>query len=264
MKNNNMFVPRRLLLIMKRDVVSGYRTALVTAGVLTALFLVTSFLAAYDGDTRFFHEGFITPVLFIGGYIFTSMLFREAHRRDQVHNWLMLPASRWEKYLEKLLLGAVGYPVVVILWYSLAVLLGKGLISLILGESLPLFHPFQGWLARALVHYLIGQSLFFLGALWFRKSNFLKTVLFVALIAFGYMMVISGLATVIHWDYIREASHGTRFFHSLDGQWMTAEMPRWIEGMVTGVKILYYGLMAPVCWVAAWFRMKEIEVTDGI
>jgi hypothetical protein len=34
--------------------------------------------------------------------------------------------------------------------------------------------------------------------------------------------------------------------------------------VITTMKIVYFGLLAPFFWFVSWLRMREIEVKDGV
>ena len=106
------FSPQRLWLLIKRDITIGYRGTLIAAAAVGGFVLLFSLLSAIDTRNDPYYYGMYAALLFLGGYIVTSLAFREVHREESGTFYLTLPGSALEKYLSKLLVTSVGYVLV--------------------------------------------------------------------------------------------------------------------------------------------------------
>lgn len=264
MNLNNTFNPDRFFLLFKKDLIQGYKTLLITAAaVIGATFFLL--LVSTPGEaSQEVHMGLFIPMLWAGGLIFTSLVFKEAHSINLIHGWLMTPASRLEKYLQKLLMTTVFFIVALLAAFFVSTALNSLVYLLFFSQRPPLFNPFQSWVWINIGHYLIVQSIFFLGAIWFRKFNFVKTVLTINVLQTAIVIVLGLIAGLVYWTPIREAAQGNGFFFMEAGQIMTMKFSQINPMLITTAKIIYFGLFAPFFWFVSWLRMKEVEVKDGI
>lgn len=264
MKLLNTFNPDRFFLLFKKDLLQGYKTLLITlAATIGATFFLLLVSSPGEASSEV-HMGLFIPMLWAGGLIFTSMVFKEAHSINLIHGWLMTPASRLEKYLQKLLLTTIFFIIALLVSFFTASALNSLVYILFFSQRPPLFNPFQSWVWINIGHYLIVQSIFFLGAVWFRKFNFVKTILTLNVLQIAFTIVIGLIAGLVYWTPIREASHGNGYFFMEAGQILTMKFSQVNPKLITTAKIIYFGLLAPFFWFVSWLRMKEIEVKDGI
>ena len=103
-------------------------------------------------------------------------------------------------------------------------------------------------------NYLVIQPIFLLGAIYFRKMNFLKTVLALILVGFSialYSGLLTGLAVWIN--------GGNHTFGKIDHYNITNN-DAVIHFIVVNAKILYWGLTAPFFLLVSYFSLKERQV----
>ncbi|QEN09409.1 hypothetical protein EXM22_16010 [Oceanispirochaeta crateris] len=264
MKQQNHFNTRRLLLLFKRDIIQSYKALLVTSGALFATILFLLFVSTSNGASREIPEGLFLSLLWIGGFIFTSICFRETHSSSQIHNWLMTPASPLEKFIEKLLLTTVFYVLALIIGFFLATCLNSLIYLIIFKQAVPLFNPAQSWVWLNISHYLVIQSIFFLGAIWFRKYNFIKTVLTINILQILLALTVGGIASLTYWGPIREFLNGNPDFFEQSSLIMNLNFHHLNPLLKNSLKLIYFVVVAPFFWFISWIRMREIEVKDGI
>ena len=260
----NHFSPRRFLLLFKRDLIQGYKVLLITSAAVIGTLLLILLLSSAGKTGEDFHEGLFLPLLWLGGLIFTSLCFKESHSVNQIHQWLMTPASPLEKFMEKLLLSTVFYVLALLAGFFLATCLNSLIYLMIFKQTVPLFNPAQSWLWFNIGHYMIIQSIFFLGAVWFRKYNFVKTVLSLNVVQILLAMAVGGIAALAYWGPIKEAAGGNAHFFVQGGQIIFQNFHRLNPFLLTVLKFIYFGLIAPFFWFLSWLRMREIEVKDGV
>ena len=97
---NDVFSPQRLRLLIRGDLVAGYRSVLVVSGALA-----TYGGALRDGD---FYRRYFGLALFVWGLVASSRAFRPLHDRTRNEAYILIPASALEKMLARLLAVTVG------------------------------------------------------------------------------------------------------------------------------------------------------------
>ena len=272
---------RRLVLLAKKDVVETYRQGTVIFGAVFAVFLIIYLIAMYvltrNGGIQFelslgentpdAHLGMFAPLIFLGGFIVTSRGFYEAHSRIRNHSWFMLPASPLEKFTERLVLTSVGYVLLATIGYTLFSMIAAGVSEILFRTSYPIFNPLRREPLMLMLNYLVLQSVFLFGAVYFRKNHFVKTVL--VLIGFGIVLGILAAVTfrIVYWDYFKggvpTADLGA-LFEGLDRWRPTLRLERIGERLETTFEVIYWALFAPVLWLMGFFRLRETEVKDGV
>jgi hypothetical protein len=233
---------------------------MAAVGGFIILITVASMLG---GVQPFLHVGLFIQMLFVGGIVISSLSFREIHQNGQSILYLTLPGSTLEKFLSKLLVSSLGYAIGALIYYTAVSALGEGLNRLLFGAGHPFFNPFSRNVLLAAAAYLVIQSVFLAGSAFFRRLAFLKTALFLILFGIG-LSVIVGLAM-----RFLLADLGWRggtlslepYFEQLrqSGSADAVLLPL-AKGFLLSLKILFWGALAPVCWLLGYLRLAETEV----
>ena len=237
----NQFSWQRLGLFIKSDLVMN-ASKIFTFGLTIFVILFIYGLISLNGlRADNFHSGAFALLLFFGGLWLTSRAFADLHDQERSRNFLLLPASNLEKLLGRLLLTAFGYVVGIILIFYIVSLLVAGFTWLVLGETTVIFQPIHKNIIHSFVNYILLQSMFFLGSICFKSSNFNKTILCLCGLALGVFLV-----DAITFGVFLRANF-------LDG---------WQVLMLYGTKIqLIFTIMVPPCaWLVAYLRLCESEV----
>ncbi len=258
----------RLIRVMRKELVEHRRNLLIYTLTVALLLLVQELADAFivkavsgigSGGTTYL-TNFIA-FLFLGGFIITSSAFsQDMFGRTGQHNWLMLPASQWEKFFAKALLSAIAYPIALTLLFSVASVLIELLALVLFGSPFTPFNPISPYIRKLILHFVATQSLFLLGATYFRKAHFFKTLLAIGVIGIGFAMLTTLFARIAFAPY----SSGVFGFHfRIDSYTLWAQNPalhtiKWIY------TLLYWVVMPLFCWFVAYLRVKEVEATDAI
>jgi hypothetical protein len=265
---NKAFKPRRFAQLLLRDLAGGYRSMLVamaavagTVILISALTVLGQQLSGRHAGAGNFHYNLYGNVLFLGGFVVTSLAFREARQNGMGILYLTLPASSLEKFASKLLTTSVGYALGSAVFYTAVAAASEGINRLIFGFGNAFFNPFDTGVLEALGYYLVAQSVFLLGSVWWRKLAFLKTVLTLQAVLVGVALVGGIALRIVFHEYFRGSS--------LD----LGDVPGWNELMRQTnlgigplveigrvLKIVFLAGTAPVCWLIGWLRLREIEV----
>jgi hypothetical protein len=212
--------------------------------------------------------GFPTAALIVlyrlalaGGLIYTAGAFAEVHQKLQAPRFLMLPASTAEKLAARWLLTAIAYPLMItaaaMFLHQVTYLFHAipGIHAEVNGVSVVLNAPRpwelfpEGRWSLAL-DYLIGQSIFFWGALRFPTNAFFKTLLCIcggAVLLLLTYLLLRELHVVANdtYDPLASAEEGRP-------HWTAAEL---------FARAIKYGLcvLAPLLIFAAYRKLRKCE-----
>jgi len=253
---------QRLGLLLRRDLLSGYRSTVIAMLAVGGFILIVGVLAAFGPAAGGVHRGLYTGLLFLGGFIVTSMVFREVRLNAQGIHYLCLPGSTLEKFLSKLLLTAAGYGVGTLIFYTAVAALTEGINRLAFGHGHPFFNPLARDNLRSLAAYLISQSVFLLGSIYFRKLHFVKTVLSLVVFALGLMVIGTSLARVVFKElFIGPLLNLQPYMEELSrsGE-LQAILGPLAHRFQLALRILLASAVAPLCWVVSYLRLRETEV----
>jgi hypothetical protein len=248
---NDQLSLRRLGFVLRSDLLRSYRAALVISGTAALVALLISLATAYDGSVApgpNFYRFFFIAALFAWGTIATSVCFSDLHGRATNQAFLLLPASALEKTLSRLLIHTIGLIVYLLVFTTVLSWVAEGINTAAFGVRRAFFSPSDPVAWLMLPHFLVTQALFFLGAAWFRKVQFVKTVGSVVAI----VLALSSIGVAIAWLFGPE-SWGDGF-HVDDPIDFIVEVAPWA----------YYGALPLFCWFVAWLRVTETQVSHGI
>lgn len=254
METNNIFNAKRLYLLMRRQVFSNGKSLLIAFGGMAGVLLVISLLVAHfnPGGLSGLTNLYLT-VMFIGGFIYTSNIFSELHQIQKSYNFLTLPVSTTERLLSSWLITGIVFPVLAVLSMAVIIFLSNTVTKLTI-DLAPVQSVFSANSMKAVLVYIVTQSVFLLGAAYFRKNNFLKTLLAM----FLFTLVINIYAGLLGWGLFNSFNTGSFIFEdqnmspALEHLFMD-QIPR-IAGFV------FKYLTLPFFLTATWFSLKERQV----
>lgn len=260
----NVFSIHRLGILVRKDILFDWRSSVLAAAVVSGVLILAATLGSVIGENEIFgYGGYFRATLSIWGIIAASMTFSELHDKSKSDQFLLLPASAAEKTLVRLLRVSLFLPLFILIVIILSSLLIESVLFLIVSKPFYLFNPFTGDLWRAIGQMVIVQSLFFLGAAWFKKTHLLKTLFSILAFCIG-LGILSAIFMRIFWGSSFEMHIGAEWLEGTSG---LSGFYRWrslAEGVLVFVKVFFYGLLAPLCWVVAWLRVKETQSSDGV
>lgn len=250
--------PRRTWLLMRNDLSVARNEAIViaaTSGVALILYVLTSI----GGGSPQFHLVVYPILLIVFGYIVSSFSFQEIHDPRSGVYALTSPGSTLEKYVARILLTSIGWTIVVTLAYMVTTAIGAGVAGLILGESHGIFVPNNGVFWEIIGTYLVSQSIFVFGSIYFKKAAFFKTVLVAVLLAIIYAFFFAVVLRVAYWNVF------TRIIPT-DAQinaFIAAVPPEGIRVAEALERVIDYigWIVVPIFfWFAGYVRLRETEV----
>jgi hypothetical protein len=207
--------------------------------------------------------------LFAVGAFYASQYFRHLGSREKGSNFLLVPASAFEKLLCALVYAVffffiafvAAFYLVDVLMVAIAnalsadeVISGKTEIANVFDVNL---FPGQGeFNINLLVFFFSVQSIFLLGSIYFKKYSFVKTIIGGFIGCFIIFLVMYFLFTNVlpSGDFI---SGLTSYRVHVDGiNDHVVEVPTWITDIL---RVAFYAI-APFGWIVTYFRLKEKQV----
>lgn len=274
---SNYLSATRLGRFLLKDLVEGYRPLVIAAGAVTGVLLLNYLLGPLSGgglqrESELLASGAANPTihiayfgmtLFIAGFIITSRAFVEVHIKNRNHDWLMLPASSLEKCLSRLLLTTIGVGIGMIVYFWLFSLLAAGLSTLLYGRAYPLFNPADREVGLLLANYLVLQSIFFAGAIYFRRAHFIKTVLAISAFVVALVLLTAvAMRAIVPRELLDLTAPNP--LENLDFSAIAPFLQHAARVVSLIAKIFYWAVLAPLFWVFAYFRLTEVEVKNGV
>ncbi len=259
--------PRRFYLLLKRDLVLGFRGLLVMiASVGGAVFTLSVLYMLFGKRDTEFYSGFFGMLLFLGGYIYTGSVFRELHQSGTGPHYLTLPGTTLEKLASKLLTSSVGYAAAVLIILMAAAGVSELANRLLFGAGHGMFNPFDAQVYRSIAVYLVTSSVFLLGSVWFKKLAFIKTVFSVSVL-FIALTVVMGVVLRLLYAEISNSAFIPPENPELFGRFFAKAIPEqsslavmWRNGVIpTVLNVIFYGVMPAACWLIAYLRLSETE-----
>ena len=257
MNKSIQFNPLRFYLMVRNTIwLKRWKILLISATVGTLVVLICG-IAASQRTGMILHQVLYPFFLFGSGFIVTARAFQELDDAKAAGTWLMIPASTFEKFSSRLFLTSVGYVAGSMLVYFMVSLISKGLNQMIFEFSQPLFNPLDPWVRYNAALYLVLQSMFLVGAIYFRRFAYVKTILFLSLLSLVFLIGFFVMSKWILGDNIRALLSGEYLisWELLSMQW--AGQIR--DVLLFWLRIGFWGLLAPLCYVITYFRLKEIE-----
>jgi hypothetical protein len=264
MRINDFFNVKRFWLLIKRDVYTQYKTYLVGLGAIFSILIIVNVASIASYKYWNFNLVFYPLTLFIGGFIFTSLCFNELYQEQSRVSYVTLPASVLEKFISKLVITSIGYVLVSLVIYFLFSVIVFFLNSLIFGIAHRIFNPFHPVIWLCIRIYLITQAIFLFGAVCFIKNAFIKTILCLFGLALIYTIFVSAVVFIMYMvlSFNGHIYFSFKLFTETGAQGVNN--PSVIITIATilayNIKILFWFVLAPLLWVVAFFRLKEIEV----
>jgi ABC-type transport system involved in multi-copper enzyme maturation permease subunit len=250
------FSMKRFSLLLQRQKMLNLKTWLIAMISVAGFNMFIAFLtqmtsAVLDVGMKPF-ENFGIVAFVIMGLVFGSLAFSEMGTYAKSLQYVTLPASRFEKFFTAWLVTSVLYIIFAVVTLF-ATSLVMTLISMGLYDgSFIVFNPFTVSFGKAVIAFFIAHSFFFLGAVWFRKAAFFKTLLslFVINIILNVWMTILFFLVINPFKLFAKMG---QVVYNFDGMVVSEQLISWV---VLG----YFSILGMFMLFIAWVRFKEREV----
>lgn len=253
------FNPKRLFLLIRNSLFLNRSSLLIASAVVLAIIILQSILDSIAACSEDFYYNYYFLILFVSGLVVTSKISKRLHHEAKGPTWILLPASTLEKLISLIVLSTVVPAVGTLLFLSLASLVSEAINWIFIRSCHTLFNAFDTLHIRATMIYLIIQTPFLLGGIYFKKHALSKTFLslFVYSMFLFSMTLLTGRIVFGHfpWD--------SSYMQSLLEEITTIDPV--VKVMMIGERSQFYAkiffgyIMVPLFWVIAYFRLKETE-----
>lgn len=245
--SSNIFNPQRQYYFVLRQFWLFQNRWAIAAGAIFGILLIVSILIAlYNPIALFGVREFYNAVFIFGGLILTSQIFMELHAPNRSYSFLSLPASTLEKLAGSWLFTS---PLYIVVFYFITFIIY--LVSfLIAGEAFSFSYFFTPSMGHTIANYMVIQTIFLWGACYFRKNNFLKTLLALIVFLIG-IGIYTGLLGLLLMD-------GQGFTITIDDSHSLNEATNNIYAPM--MKFLFWGALGPYMLIMSYFTLKERQV----
>jgi hypothetical protein len=254
MEKINQFSLQRFMLLMQRYMMFNHKTILIGTGAIAGTIMVIGLLQAYFTDGHFNLNALVTTgqvFVFITGLILTSMSYNEIHTPARSQFYLTLPATTSEKLFSHWLLTSVVYILLAHILLSLVLFLTNVISSVAWGSQITFFNPFTQSNLTQMGAYIVAHSAFFLGALYFRQNNFLKTLLSLFVISMAFNVLAVGFMYLLF---------GSMGFQGSELESMNPGLFSAFDTYAPYILKSFYVAVVLFCLAVSYFRLKEREV----
>jgi len=250
----------RLRALLRNESIGEYRIWLIASAVTVGAMLVGAMYAQPNRelDPPYYRVAYFVALVILGT-IQASLAFTELHDKSQNTAFLLLPASTLEKTLAPLLTTTILFIVYLLALTTAASAAIEGLDWLLYRRTNELFDPFAREVWAGLPHYLVVQSWFFLGAAWFRKAHYLKTLF--AIMVGGLVLAALAFLFAVVAGFVTISSSGLHAQTNVDS-WLFSYSDS--KPLRVSLATLWLVAQPLFCWWLAWLRIRETQVSHGV
>ncbi len=254
---NEVFSLHRLGLLLRNDAIAAYRSLLIVSATLAGIILILVMLTRGSAsDNEYFYLAWFIGMLLTWGPIAASRSFQELHDKTKNEAYLLLPTSAFEKMCARLLSATIFFLVYLLVFTSLTSVVVETLNTIFFGQQNQWFRPFDPIIGNLLGHYVILQSVYFLGAAWFRKTHYIKTTLAITIACIGLVVLTLAIIRLVLVPSFDDLEIGIDNLYSLYHGLIGAAQ--------VGLNALYFVGLPVMCWFVTWLRVRETQVSDGV
>ncbi len=253
MKNLELSLAR-LGLLLRNDFQKFYKPVLYASLAAIGYIIIeyaaqVSDLLNEDGATRIHHNETFGIILMLGGFVLSSFSFFELNQKERGISFLMIPASQLEKWLSRFILTSGVFTLFIWLVYGLSTII-LGAITHSIWE-LPITH-FEWFGADTLLIirlYLVLQSIFIAGSIFFGRLSFLITPISLGALALILFLLTVGYARILMigitegWDLSPKGEYrnSTDFMNTVN------------YVLTPLLEQIFWWTLAPFFWVVSYF-----------
>lgn len=206
-------------------------------------------------------DGLFKGIILISGSIFASEVFSDLGENGTGINYLMNPATHFEKWLVAFLMSTVLFLVVAFAIFHLAQMGNVLFFNALHPVKIP-FSETSGLFRSAFWMPLMGDflfihALFFLGSIWFKAGHWWSTAA-VCMVGIAFFAALKfGLAELVWPTGVRPQDREFAWFaeSETDGFFRLPVSAAWKQTM-TALTMIF----PPLCWGLAYLRLTEKQI----
>ncbi len=242
------FSPKRLTPTLRNDIITLYRPFILSNIIVLSISMMITVFVFRTGTGWNYYDFLFSPLLFIGGYLFSAGMFGDVHNRLKGSSYLLVPASVTEKFASRLIIAGLLYVIGIIAIMSIFSYLVFFVVRGASGTYLPVFSPFRTEIMKLGGIYFVTQSIFLFGSTLFKRHAFLKTLLIMIAVSIAFSIIQGIIGALV----IR----GSRSFQiniTID------ELVQFFDSLAPAIKVFFWFIMAPAFWIASIWRLRNLQ-----
>jgi hypothetical protein len=255
---SDVFNLKRFLRFVGADLALHTGLILTGAAVFFWMMTVGSLFKGFLSGNQPIAPYFYLSMFFLGGLIMTSLSFAEFADSRKTHGFLLLPCSTFEKYLSRYFLTSWLYAAGGLLAYSIFIFPAGAVYSLVHAQPFSYSACFKNEHVHYLFYYLLTHPVFFLGALYFKRQAFLKTVVVILALPITLMYFRIILVRILYHGSIFLPSHYSFVFYPF------FEVFGNFSSIIWSVIQWPFPALPPLLLIVGYIRLKEREAVDGV
>lgn len=270
---NQYFNLKRFKSLFVREILINKKNLIIMFFSLILLFLLFDFSLLNEFFEKRYslqHYQIYPIVVLIYCLVVTSTSFVELNSSEREIDFFMLPASMEEKFTVKFFYTTLVFVVLSIASLSVAALVVELVRSILQSDILfrKIFHSYTPWMLLYYINiYLALHSLFFLGAIYFKKMEFGKTLLFIVVLlalAGVYLLILNYLPFYKNTITRQEILEQFGVVQTQLSNRSARSHYQFFYGLKKTLLFLFLYIIPFILWGIAYFRFKEEEVDNGI
>ncbi|MRG48842.1 hypothetical protein GFS24_27275 [Chitinophaga sp. SYP-B3965] len=203
----------RFSYLFKLQLAANRKLYLLSMAAMAGVMLCFMFLSVFTSKNGFQFENqidFVTVALILSGAFFASLIFTQYGDKDKRIQSILLPVSNAERLAVAVLFVFFLFPIVFLLLYFICIAIVNTVDVQVLGNrnDIYMLGGIEG--QYLLMTFGLVQSVALLGAIWFRRFTFVKTIVLVCLTA----IFIAGANDVINKVVVKDASAKVAGYHA--------------------------------------------------
>lgn len=218
------------------------------SGLLIFIAVLTSI-----GPRTIHQEAFIAlsyVALFLGGFVITSTAFSEMHKPEKSAHYITLPASGLEKVFSSWLSTSVIFVLFAVSFFYVTWYVASLLAFSLTNTPFTSINFFDANLWKIIGIYFAVQPVFFLGAIYFKGYNFLKTLLALFVISIVHSIFQTLFGLVFFGELV--------FNNSIENaNWTGGE--EFFLNLLDIIKVFGLYILPPFLLIVSYIRFNERE-----
>ena len=196
-------------------------------------------------------------IIIITGLIVTSLSFSELYT-GKSYFYLTLPSSSFEKLLSKLIIISALYLLSINFLLIFVSIAAKGINYFLFGNQFSIFNPIHPNILSSELFYLIALTIFLFGAVYFKKYNFLKTILLISA-PILFMIIFPAISyKIMFWEYQESGILKLQPGYAIAPPSVDYLVDT-IQQIVEIFTFLFYSVTAPFFLLLTYLRLRESE-----
>lgn len=258
MKNTNNYLNfKRLSTTLYSDLLSNIWKIVITAEALTGILLLFFIYVGIGKMETKLYNTVYPAIIIITGLIVASLSFSELYT-GKSYFYLSLPSSSLEKLLSKLIIVSVLYLLGINFLLIIVSIATKGISHFLLGNQFPIFNPIHPNILSSELFFLIILTIFLFGAVYFKKYNFLKTILMISVPTF-FMIIFPAIGyKLMFWEYQEAGILKLKPGYAIAPPSVDI-LADTIQQIVEISTFLFYSVTAPFFLLLTYLRLRESE-----